>query len=90
MKKKILDTFTATEVGTLIEELRSDFKIFTEDQKVMKSKIDMMFEELGRQKEDIHLIKVDIRFLKNGVAEIKDIIGGNDKRLVKLEESCLK
>ena len=117
MKKRTekTDLFTASQVGTLIEELRSDFHTLADNQTSMdekfSGKFDLLFEEFGRQKEDIHVIKTDIRFmktdisvlksdvailksdvtvLKTDVAEIKDIIGGNDKRLVKLEESCLK
>lgn len=36
------NTFTASQVGTLIEELRSDFKVFGEGLVVLTSKVDVL------------------------------------------------
>ena len=91
------NTFTAAQVGTLVEEFRSEFRIFGEELKAVKDKTNMTFEELGLQKESIWIIRVDIAVLKADVAvlktdmkEIKDMLSIHDKRLVRLGEAGLK
>ena len=58
MKKetKARTTMTAQEVAVLIEEFRSQFRIFGEDLSAVKNKVDAIFEEQGRQKEEIFII----------------------------------
>ena len=118
MKKKTAaknDSFTASEVGTLIKGFRSEVRIIAENQKAMDDKFtgkfNMLFEEMGRQREDIWILKADVRTIKSDVAmlkedvsvlktdmkivktdiaEIKEIIGGHDQRIVRLEETCSK
>ena len=87
-------TMTAQEVGVLIEDLRSQFRIFgehlstvKEDLSAVKKKVDAIFEEAGRQKEDVFIIKSDIRIIKNDIAEIKETLKSHDKRIAHLEGS---
>ena len=86
------DSFTANEVGVLVENLQSQFRIFGEDLSTIKEKVDIIFEEQGKQKEDIFIIKADVRIikcditiLKSYVAEIKENLKDDSKRITRLE-----
>lgn len=83
--KKSKTAFTATEVGVLIEELRSQFRAFGEKLSAVSNKVDMTYEELGRQKEEIFIIKADIRVIKAEIEAIKI-----DLRLVKKDIAEIK
>jgi septation ring formation regulator EzrA len=84
MKKEKTD-FTAREVGVLIEDLKSQFRTFGEDLSAVKQKVDAIFEEQGRQKETIFLIKADINAIKTILAEIKNSLKDHEQRLAHLE-----
>ena len=73
--KKPKTTFTANEVAVLVEGLRSDFRVFGEDLSSVKKRLDMLFEELGKQKEDIFAIKTDIRIMKADIQKLKEDVG---------------
>ena len=64
--------FTVTEVGALIEAMRSDLKPILEDITGIKTKLDSVFEQVGKNTEDIQLIK---HILSNHSEEIKSIKG---------------
>ena len=74
MKKqtKKNDKFTVTEVGTLIDAMRRDFKPILEDIPSIKAKLDSVFEQVGKNTEDIQLIK---HILSSHTEEIKSIKG---------------
>ncbi len=59
------------EFTVILEKIHSDFKIFGEDLSSLKKRMDMFFEELGKQKEQIVFIKADIRTLKTDVQTLK-------------------
>ena len=70
---------TVTEVGTLIDQLRWEFKIFGEDMISLKKDVKTTKEMVTRNTEDIVLIKVAV---KNMVAKIEALTKSID-RLVK-------
>ena len=72
MKKRVNknDKFTVTEVGTLIEAMRREFKPILEDIPSIKTKLDSVFEQVGKNTEDTQLIK---HILSNHGEEIKSI-----------------
>ena len=111
MKKKPTtnpDTFTASQVGVLIENLDSKIQAFAENQKAMDEKFtdqfQMLFEEMGRQKEKLFTLEVKISSMDErickmdekisvvatNVTEIKDTLKDHGKRIGRLEESWVK
>ena len=66
------------EFGVILEKIHSDIKIIIEDLTTVKNKLNATFDEVGRQKEDIYIIRTDI-------AEIKTLLKSHDKRLSALE-----
>lgn len=90
--RKEKTTFTAREVAVLIEELRGQFRIFGENLSAVKSKVEAIFEEQGRQKEEIFIIKTDINVIKTEIKEIKARLDRveEDIRLIKNDISSIK
>ena len=81
------------EFAVILEKIHSDFKIFGEDLSSVKKRLDMLFEELGKQKEDMFVIKTDIRIMKTDIQTLKEdvkIIREDiktfDRRITHLEE----
>lgn len=73
--------FTVTEVGTLIEDLRSQFKVFGEGLKDLREKFDTLDTKLealtgivSREAKKSDLSRIDIANLKNAVARIEEDI----------------
>ena len=97
-------TMTAREVAVLVEDFRSQFRIFGEDLSTVKQRVETIFEEQGRIKEAIFIIKADINVIKSDIKEIKarlDRIEGDvkvikedlkvsDRRISRLEETAAK
>ena len=71
------------EFSVILERIHSDVKIIAEDVGSVKKRVDVIYDELGRQREDISFIKTDIR-------EIKLILKSHDKRLTFLEAAATK
>ena len=80
------DTMTAREVAVLVEEFKSQFRVFGESLDAVKSRLDSVFNQVGKLTEDVSIIKIDIKFIKADIAEIKNTLKGHDKRLTHLEE----
>lgn len=59
--KPTKESFTATEVGTLIEQFRGEFKTFGERQGSIAEKLDATYNQTARNTEDIGLIKVAVK-----------------------------
>ena len=90
MKKKTAKdktTMTAREVAVLIEDLRSQFKVFGEGLDAVKAKVDSLFDQVGKLTEDVFVIKTDVRIIKADIAEIKETLKSHEKRLAQLETS---
>ena len=49
------DMFTATEVGALIDEFRSEFRVFGEDLRSVKKSLKAISEQVGRNTEKIEM-----------------------------------
>lgn len=60
------------EFGVILEKIYSEIKVIAEGQKTLKDKFDMLFEEFGKQKEGIFLIKADIRIIKSDIHQLKE------------------
>ena len=80
------------EFAVVLERLETEFKTFGEDLKGIRSKVDIMWDEMGRQREDINIIKADIRIMKEDikvlkadVSEMKVTLKSHDNRLGRLE-----
>ena len=90
-------TMTTIEVGVLLEDIRGDIKILGEGQMALTERVDKLdkkFDGMGRMIgltwDKISMLAADVSVLKTDVGEMKIMLGGHDKRLVKLEEPCLK
>src|SRR5262245_8118386 len=92
------DAFTGTQVGVLIEGLRSEFRVFSEDLSSVKKTVNVISDGLGRQREESALIKIDIRFLKEGqkklegkfdaiAQDIKEILSNHASRITRIEST---
>ena len=87
MKKKPKDTtMTAREVGVLVKDLLNQFRIFSEVLNAVRLKLDSIFDQVGKLTEDVFVIKADIGIMKADIAEIKSLLKGHEKRIVRLEE----
>ena len=85
-------TMTAREVAVLVEDFRSQFRVFGEDLSAVKRKVDALFEEVSKQKEEIFIIKADINIIKGDIkimrvdiAEIKETLKDHTNRIAHLE-----
>jgi len=62
MKKQVKkDKYTVTEVGTLIEALRSEFRPFVETIPGMQKKLDSIYEQVGKNTEKIDRILEELK-----------------------------
>lgn len=78
-------TMTVREVAVLIEDLRSQFRVFGEDLTAIKNKLNAVSEQVGRQEESIFVIRTDINIIKRDIAEIKETLKGHESRIARLE-----
>ena len=82
-RKKVKSSFTATEVGVLIEDLHSRLDVFADGQKALHDKVDLVWETQGRTMERVTMIEVTQR-------KILHTLKGHDTRLSRLEDAVLK
>jgi len=73
------------EFGVILERVHTDIKIIIEDLTAVKKKVDAIFEEQGREREDMFIIKADIRAIKTDISAIKEALKNHDKRIANLE-----
>jgi len=67
------DKFRSTEVGALLEAIKAEIKPILEDIPSIKNKLDGIFEQVGKNTEDIQLIKFTLKKhgeLLNGHSEL--------------------
>ena len=94
MKKQAKKTgkFTPTEVGTLIEDLRGQFKVFGEGLNDLKEKFDTLDSKLealtgivNHEAKKSDLSRIDIANLKTDVADLKNTVARieEDIRIIK-------
>lgn len=80
IRKEERDNFTI-----VLEELRSDFRMFGEDLSMVREKGDATFEEVGKIKIEISEIKGEIGEIKGEIGEMKGEIGEIKIRLDSIE-----
>ena len=88
-KKK---NYSGNEVGTILEEIKSDFKIFGESLSDVEKKGDATFEAVGKLQEDVTTLKDDVSTLKDDVSTLKDDVSTlkDDVSTLKDDVSTLK
>ena len=70
--------FTATEVMAILERMEKQFRVFGEAQEMLKDRVNAMFDMVGKNTEDIDLLKSlartntdDIKVMKLDISDIK-------------------
>ena len=58
-------------MGTILEGIRGDFKVFGEALAGVKEKGDATFEAVGKLQEDVAILKEDVSVLKEDVSDLK-------------------
>ena len=69
----------------ILERLHTDVRIIADGQINLTKKVDILYEEFGRQRERLFVIETDIRFIKNDLSDIKKTLSNHDIRLSRLE-----
>lgn len=80
--KKSKSEFTATEVGALIEDLRSNFRVFGDKLKGLEDKLDSTMGMVAKNTEDITMLNINVMVIKSDLTKIKG-------KLAKIEEDIL-
>jgi hypothetical protein len=65
--------FSASEVATLVEGLRSDFRVVAEVVTSHNDKLDAVMEMVAQNTEDIAIMKTDLSFIKQNLKRKVDI-----------------
>ncbi len=73
--------FTVTEVGALIEAMRRELRPILEDIPSIKAKLDSTFEQVGKNTEDIQLIKHILSKHTEGIQLIKQTLDEHSRIL---------
>ena len=91
-KANTKDTFTASQVGALIEDLRSEFRVFGDELKTVSTRLKAVEVNQARTLEKITslemrvtAIEVAIKEIRVDVAAIKNAIRSQDIRISHLE-----
>ena len=71
-KERGKDKYTVTEVGTLIEEFRGEFRVFGEKLQTNTEKTDATYEQVGRQTEEIAILKVAVQDNTKEIVSLKE------------------
>lgn len=73
------------EFAVILEDLRGKFDTFAEGLGALRDKVDLLYTEFGRQREEFFLMKADISMIKKDMGEVKNLLISHDKRLSRLE-----
>jgi septal ring factor EnvC (AmiA/AmiB activator) len=83
---------TQTEVGALIEDLRSQFRIFGDGLKMLDekltSKIDGIATNQAKTLERVTSLEITVRKIQADISEIKTTLEKHDTRLIHLESAA--
>lgn len=71
MQEQKINKIEKDHIAILLEDLRSDFKIFGESLTAVREKGDATFEAVGRLQEDMQIVKTDVAELKTDVSVLK-------------------
>lgn len=77
--KKSKSEFTATEVGVLIEDLKSQFRVFGDKLKGLEDKLDSTMGMVAKNREDITMLNINVSVIKDELTKING-------KLAKIEE----
>ena len=84
MKKE--DKFSSTEVGALIESLKSEIKPVLEAIPDMQNKLDSIFEQVGKNTEKLGILEIAV---KRVLEELKSKINRNDFEILEKKVASL-
>ena len=83
---------TQTKVGALIEDLRSQFRIFGDGLKMLDekltSKIDGIATNQAKTLERVTSLEITVRKIQADISEIKTTLEKHDTRLIHLESAA--
>jgi hypothetical protein len=85
--KKVVDRFSDTDVGVLIEEFTSQIKFIGEGVLGLNDKVDKIDARLGRVEDDIGVIKMDIEIIKH---DLKNKIGRDEFAILERRVALLE
>ena len=68
--KKSKATFTSTEVGVIVEDLRSQFGIFGDKLKALDDKLDSTMGMVAKNTEDITMLNLNVSVIKSDLTKI--------------------
>jgi hypothetical protein len=79
------EKFSAREVAVLLEDLRGQFKAFGEGLEALRDDVGGIKVNQAKTLERVTMLEITVRKIQSDVAEIKESIKGQDKRLATLE-----
>ena len=59
------------EFAVILERVNTNVETIADGQIVLTKKVDVLYEEFGRQKEETTMIRTDVRFLKEGQTRLE-------------------
>lgn len=93
IKKKVIKK-RPQNVGVILENIRSDFKVFGETLLAVKEKGEATFEAVGELKEDVAVLKEDMVIVKDELGlirnELKAKVGRDEFNLLEKRVSFLE
>jgi septation ring formation regulator EzrA len=88
MKKKATkpDTFTAREVTVLLEDIRGQFKLFSEKLTAMDDKLDSTMGMVAKNREDFTMLDLKVTGVKGKITDIEEELIKINGKLAKIED----
>ncbi len=87
MKKNTPEFDREREFKILLETIDDKFSLVVDEMKDLKTRVNVMNEELGRQRERFFVVETDIRFIKGDVKELTVGLKTLDKKVDRLSEN---
>jgi len=84
------DGYTVTEVGTLIDGFRSEFKVFGENQKNIIKKLDATYEQVGINTERLSIVEVVVKKNSKKIGNLETAVKENTAKIGDLETAVTK
>ena len=89
-KNRGKDAYTVTEVGTLVDEFRKEFRVFGERQEGIIKKLDATYEQTGRNTEQITLLEIAVKEITSKIAALAEKVDKNTSAIAALAEKVDK
>ena len=83
--KKPKDTFTAREVGAILESLRSEFRTFGEQLRATNRRLDVIEAEVARQAERLTMVELRLTSIETRLTNVEARLDKVEARLDKVE-----